>query len=406
MTGSVGTYTVAALNVSAAEQVPLAADRPSRIPQLDGLRGLAILLVLLSHYIGTADRTPLRPLLRHFLGVFGAGWIGVDLFFVLSGFLIGGILFDARSSTSYFRTFYMRRVFRILPVYYLWTLLYAVIVLSALTLWPGRTALRAADLREVPIQIFFLRDVVIGGMPPLALAWFMPTWSLAVEEQFYLVAPPLIRFMSPRKLVAILCLLIALLPVARFVLITRLGTLGLSLSYFTMPCRADSLAWGILLAIGWRSAAFRDFIMGRRASLQTLVAFLFAGVCALLPWFARPHALLGESIGLSLLGMFFTALVLLALSQPGGWVSSVMRWRALRGLGLVSYCIYVIHEAFNIYAHKFLLGSSPQVYNAKGVAVTLLAFGATLTLAALSWRYFEKPLIRRGHTYSYADAAP
>jgi peptidoglycan/LPS O-acetylase OafA/YrhL len=112
------------------------------------------------------------------------------------------------------------------------------------------------------------------------------------------------------------------------------------------------------------------------------------------------------AVGLSWLGMFFSALVLLVLSQTGGWVAAVMRWRVLRSLGTVSYCVYVIHTAFNVYTHKLLLGATPQIYNAQGVAVTLLALALTLGVAALSWRYYEKPLVRRGHNYSYEAAAP
>jgi peptidoglycan/LPS O-acetylase OafA/YrhL len=113
-------------------------DASPRIPELDGLRGLAILLVILCHHVGNPDHSPLGFLPHRFLLPFTAGWSGVDLFFVLSGFLIGGILLDARDSPNYFRMFYVRRVFRILPIYYLWTLLFEIIVVVGLTLFPGQ----------------------------------------------------------------------------------------------------------------------------------------------------------------------------------------------------------------------------------------------------------------------------
>jgi peptidoglycan/LPS O-acetylase OafA/YrhL len=109
-------------------------------------------------------------------------------------------------------------------------------------------------------------------------------------------------------------------------------------------------------------------------------------------------------VGLSWLGIFFSGLLLLVLSQTEGWVAGIMRWGALRSLGTVSYCVYVIHTAVNVYAHKLVLGATPQIYNVQGVAVTLLALGLTLGAAAVSWRYFEKPLIRRGHGYTYGEA--
>ena len=95
-----------------------------RIPELDGLRGIAILLVLLDHYIGTYYNTGFSPFWQRFFRAFSGGQVGVDLFFILSGFLIGGILLGSRNSTNYFHTFYLRRIHRILPVYYAWILLY------------------------------------------------------------------------------------------------------------------------------------------------------------------------------------------------------------------------------------------------------------------------------------------
>ena len=117
-----------------------------RIPELDGLRGMAIFLVFISHYLGGSGHVQLRPWLRHIFAATSIGWSGVDLFFVLSGFLIGGILIDARNSPHYFRAFYMRRVHRILPIYYLWILLYAVVVSTALLGGPNPFSASGRDL--------------------------------------------------------------------------------------------------------------------------------------------------------------------------------------------------------------------------------------------------------------------
>ncbi len=100
----------------------------NRVPELDGLRGLAILLVLICHYVGNATHAPLGFVLDHVFTVMSVGWSGVDLFFVLSGFLIGGILLESRDSPRFFQTFYIRRIHRILPIYYLWILLYIAVV--------------------------------------------------------------------------------------------------------------------------------------------------------------------------------------------------------------------------------------------------------------------------------------
>src|SRR6266481_2099118 len=102
--------------------------RQDRVPELDGLRGVAILLVLLFHYISLEGPTKTGSWSSFLQRIVIMGWSGVDLFFVLSGFLIGGILVDARNSPSYFKTFYARRFFRIIPIYYLWILTYVVLV--------------------------------------------------------------------------------------------------------------------------------------------------------------------------------------------------------------------------------------------------------------------------------------
>jgi peptidoglycan/LPS O-acetylase OafA/YrhL len=153
-----------------------------RIPELDGLRGFAILLVILCHYVGNPDNAPLGYFAHRFLLCFSVGWSGVDLFLVLSGFLIGGILLDARGSPHYFRAFYMRRVFRILPIYYLWTLLFAAAVITVLVFFPGYHGVSSHDLLRVPVQLLFLQNIFIG-MPPFTWTWFVVTWSLAIEER-------------------------------------------------------------------------------------------------------------------------------------------------------------------------------------------------------------------------------
>src|SRR5262249_22413000 len=138
----------------------------TRVPELDGLRGLAILLVILCHYVGNAEHSSLGVWPSRALAAFNIGWSGVDLFFVLSGFLIGGILLEERESANYFRAFYMRRMFRILPLYYGWTLLFGALVIGAVWLSPGRFPVSYRDLWQVPAHLLFLQNFWIG----------MPKW--------------------------------------------------------------------------------------------------------------------------------------------------------------------------------------------------------------------------------------
>jgi peptidoglycan/LPS O-acetylase OafA/YrhL len=135
------------------------------------------------------------------------------------------------------------------------------------------------------------------------------------------------------------------------------------------------------------------------------VLFLLFGVAVLLWWLARPAGTVTLTIGISWVALFYSALLLLVLSQVEGWPAAVMRWRLLGSLGAVYYCVYILHDAFNFIGHRLLLHATPQLYDIRGLVVSLLALTFTFTLAALSWRFFEKPLIRRGHGYSYTEGA-
>jgi peptidoglycan/LPS O-acetylase OafA/YrhL len=391
--------------VAAAAQKPVSSlpDLGGRIPELDGLRGLAILLVVIFHYIGGVEHAPLGFWIHRLLSALTVGWSGVDLFFILSGFLIGGILLDVRNCPHYFRPFYMRRVFRILPIYYLWTLIHAALIVGALWLLPGRFSAAPRDLLQVPIHLLFLQNMQFG-MPPFPWLWFAVTWSLAVEEQFYLLAPPLIRFLSSRSLFFVLVATICLAPLLRF-LVFQYWLPHTFAAMNLMPCRADALASGVLLAVAWRKDWFRAVLVKRRQLLQRALLVLLLGVGALLWWLAHPLNIVTVAIGFTWLAMFYSCLLLVVLSHTQGWVAAVMRWSVLRWLGAISYCVYVIHLTINMLAHRILLHAAPQVYNEAGLGVTLLAAVLTLAVATLSWRYFEKPLIRRGHTYLYEEAA-
>src|SRR5271170_207550 len=203
------------LPVGVEESTAQRPDSPGRIPELDGLRGLAILLVVICHYIADAEHSQLGFWWHHFLSALSVGWSGVDLFFVLSGFLIGGILLDSRNSPRYFRTFYLRRIYRILPIYYTWVALYAAIVAVGVYLLPGRMPVAARDLGVVPVYVLFLQNA-FSSPSVFQAQWLGVTWSLAVEEQFYLFAPPLVRMISTRRLAYALGTIVCAAPLLRY----------------------------------------------------------------------------------------------------------------------------------------------------------------------------------------------
>ena len=378
----------------------------SRIPELDGLRGAAIFMVVVFHYLeqqGNVARAGLTSILQRLVLM---GWSGVDLFFVLSGFLIGGILLDARNSPSYFRTFYTRRFFRIIPIYYLWILAYIVLagVASPMLRARSNSGLIMAPNASIYAYFLFLQNFMVVPFAGLAGAWFSHLWSLAVEEQFYLVSPLVVRLFSTRRLMILLICVIATAPLLRILL--RTGHTDPGLVSVLMPCRADSLAIGMLAAMFWRREQFRQWLSVHSTLLHAFLAALFAGVAALWKWSPQSQTWGMESIGFTWLAMFYVVILLLALVRRQGPIARLLaRMAWLRELGRVSYCVYIIHLAVNVICHSLLRRASPGTSDWRGAAVTLFAAVVTYGIAWCSWKFLEGPLVRIGHSSKYRPAA-
>src|SRR5712692_10605079 len=212
---------------------------------------MAILLVLIWHYVVVQQTT-----VGVFNRVFLLSWSGVDLFFVLSGFLIGGILMDHRQAANYFQVFYVRRICRIMPLYFLWIFLFVVFGIVV----PLRNeALSWLFAQPLPLWSYttFTQNIVMAraGLGP---NWLGITWSLAVEEQFYLALPLMIRAIPPRRLPLVLMTLIVAAPILRIILIARYGAQGYLPGYVLTPCRADALLLGVLCAYVMRHEELRS----------------------------------------------------------------------------------------------------------------------------------------------------
>jgi peptidoglycan/LPS O-acetylase OafA/YrhL len=378
-----------------------------RIPELDGVRGLAILLVLIEHYIRDAARIPLTRLESWALVPFRLAWSGVDLFFVLSGFLIGGILLDAKSAENFYVTFYGRRVFRIFPLYYLWLGIFLVVLTLANDFHTGpfvqTQVLRTLFNTDLPLwpYPFFAQNFAISLHGTTGAMWLGITWSLAVEEQFYLLLPLAIRNLSSKGILRLVCGAIAIAPVLRVVFL-RLST-GYLPSYTLLPCRADALGYGVLIAILVRSKQAWNWIASHRGHLYSAFFVLGIGVCLLtrLP-FASP---LFMGLGFSMLGAFYAALLLLVIVNPGPGERLLFRWRPLMRLGKVAYAVYIFHAGISFLVHGFILGREPIVDGWTSILVTMFSLATVLLLANTSWRLMEQPLIRHAHAkfrYSFS----
>ena len=373
-----------------------------RLPELDGLRGLAIFFVLVFHYISQEGDLPagtIGSFLQRFVIL---GWTGVDLFFVLSGFLIGGILMDVRSSPSYFKTFYIRRFFRIVPVYYVWIFLYVALILVA---GGFITRLSNSGIRP-PLEsgifsyFLFMQNLVPVTLFGLAGAWFGHLWSLAVEEQFYLVAPVVVRFCAERYLKWVLGIVIVCVPLIRMFLLNVAHYPASGITTLTIS-RSDALAIGMLAAALTRGESPILSVKPYRAVLYAFLAVLFLGVLALWKYSPQSGTLGMQSFGYTWIALFYVTILLLAIGNTSGLIARFCRMRWLRELGFVSYCVYIIHIVVNVVLHALVLHKAPRISTTKGAIVTVLAGLLSFAIAKMSLFVFEGPLQRRGHAFKY-----
>lgn len=343
----------------------------ARIAELDGIRAIAILAVLASHVVewgypydpSKLGSTPhwLIPAVRLSL----QGWLGVDLFFVLSGFLITGILLGTRTQASYFRNFYTRRALRILPVF--------LIALALMVAWyrsDGPYFLLALGFASDLAPLFRV-DAPVGATA---------LWSLAVEEQFYLLWPVLVLFLCRRRLALVAVAVVIAVPLARLATPEE--------SYFLPWLRCDGLALGALLAIWVR----RDDVSVHASIRLALGGAFLAGLLVVVDRWLLPSTRWG-ALRITEADLLFAGMILIAFTLRGSRLMAVLRSRPARFIAATSYCAYIIHgpifDAIGIAARTTAQQSSLGMVLRAGFGLPL-----TFALAALSWRYLESPILR------------
>ena len=332
-----------------------------KIPQLDAVRGVAILLVILHNQSSAFPSLYLDRL-------FANGWMGVDLFFVLSGFLITGSLVDTKDSADYFRNFYARRCLRIWPLYYSLIAFMFVIVPRL-----GPSDARTVFDKSSPwwSYLLFLQNVLVP-VPTSAAGPLAVTWSLAIEEQFYLVWPWVVRYRSPGEVRRLATFVICLSPALRLYLSSH----GVNL-YANAFCRLDGLMAGALLALIVRSDACLPSRFVRRAWITLAIA---------LPLAFATEAVHARWIVFSLSAMASASVVYLALCSPQGWFQRALTNRFLVYTGTISYGLYLLHKI------PFDLAKRAHVDRHPLLALPIL-LAACYALAALSWNLLERPFL-------------
>jgi peptidoglycan/LPS O-acetylase OafA/YrhL len=371
---------------------------PTHIPALDGLRGCAILAVLLLHFT-SALAAPAGAPARAIKQVFSLGWTGVDLFFVLSGFLITGILADARATPHRYRTFYVRRALRILPLYYGFVLL--LFIVPPLI---GARAYTTSFADQLPYWLYLQN---VWPMSSGALDFAAHLWSLAIEEQFYLVWPLVIFTLSRTAALRVCAFCLAGALAYRVVCVFTVD--DLRAVYFHTFGRIDGLALGGAIALIARGGGG----VARLRRMAPAVLAVSAAVLAAAPLHPsgfNPGGAYMVSVGYSALAFLFGAVLVLALD--GGWpmLSRLLSARALRFFGRYSYGLYVLHVPLVGLAR--LAGVSPDAFAGTGwelpglLAYVTLMFAASIVVALGSWNLYEKPFLRLKSRFAYHPPAP
>ena len=352
----------------------------SHVPALDGLRGIAILLVLV-HMFLIPQPEGVSPAMGSGIleTVSKSGWIGVQLFFVLSGYLITGALLDTQNARRYFLNFYVRRTLRIFPLYY-GILIAAFVIRPFFFVKP--LGLNETAHNQIWLWTYLYNWVHHAGREVQGFSHF---WSLAVEEQFYLIWPLVIWHMRAARVVRVCIALI----VTAFLIRVGLRFEGVNprAVYMFTVCRMDALAAGAAVAAWIRLPAAERVMRPSFGWLPVGVACLVAGL-VLLPFFDQ-NSMVMDSIGMTLLSVGFASAVYQA-GQVSVSAHPVLGWAPLRLAGRYSYGAYVFQLPLGIFvlshAVPYLPGAGAGLLP---VVYLVIAIVATFALAVLSYHAFE-----------------
>jgi peptidoglycan/LPS O-acetylase OafA/YrhL len=370
---------------------------------LDGLRGAAILSVLCFHLF-VDEGYSVSGLGKILLPIARMGWVGVEVFFVLSGFLITGILLRARSATNYYQVFYARRVLRIFPVYYLAVAL-VFLVLVPLGRHVGFFHLHPIGSFGPHEQLWYWVNLsnLRTAFFPLLIPILSPFWSLAIEEQFYLLWPAVVRTLRLQSLM-ILCLsgMVISAVLRNLPAIQHWNDVYSNLIYRFTPLHVDGLLFGAVLAMLLPR-------YGNHEGLRKPFVALFWCTALAVVFLARtpsPSSPAMTRIGYSILVLFAGSLLWLSVAQSGSTAARrIFSSKPLVRLGKYSYFIYVFHMPFFYYirilgGHLLRRYGEAHPYIAR-IQMGCITFALTYLAAAISWKIFEGPILGNKRYFEY-----
>jgi peptidoglycan/LPS O-acetylase OafA/YrhL len=361
---------------------------PGRIAELDGLRGIAILLVVSFHYINNQLVDSENRIGKYLAKATGFGWVGVDLFFVLSGFLIGSILIANKRKENYFKTFYIRRLVRIVPNYFL--LLICFYIIWHLSWFAKNYFLTIHN--DIPLWSYFamVHNFYMAHFNSLGNDALSVTWSIGIEEQFYLIFPFLVFFVKDRWLPWLLGALIILSILVRAQFDHWIPR------YVLLPARLDGLAMGFLIAYfnyHGHLSAYKDKLM----KWLPVVLVTDILICGFFYWKYDDLGVVKHT----LFSIVFSILIIIALIKPDGWYGSVLRNKALVWIGTISYSLYLFHYLILGIAHHINGQMNIGIHNPKDILISILAFICSILLSWAIYKKLEQPMVKLGKRFSY-----
>lgn len=360
-----------------------------RIQELDGLRGIAILLVISFHYLNNQLINNSLTLAKVISKITSFGWVGVDLFFVLSGFLIGTVLLKTHNSGNYFSTFYIRRVLRIVPNYYLLLVIFLIVV----SLPYFRTNYFLTGNNVIPAWSYFamVHNLFMAQLNNLGNDTISVTWSIGIEEQFYLIFPFLLFWIRKRWLPFMLALIIISAPIFRMQYDNWIPP------YVLLFCRMDALAFGILAAYFFDNG----FIYELSRKYKKLL-LLSLGLSILICLFLY---IIYNDLGIfrnSLLSIIFFIAIVFALSEQESWYRSLLRNQQLMWVGTISYSLYLFHYfILGVFHHIAGRRDGIGMYNLTDVLVSSGALICSFFFAWLVYQKLEAPMVSFGKKFTY-----
>lgn len=356
----------------------------TRIPALDGLRGLMTIFVVVSHYFGEV---------RHGPDGFKVGWIAVEMFFVLSGFLIGRLILEKKHHANFFAVFYVRRICRTFPVYFACV----TIVFGLLAAFSGATWIDAPTRFPLWAYLSFTQNGFMLATGSIGAHWLAPTWTLAVEEQFYLLVPA-VFFVVPRRWLLPVLTTIGLSSIA-FRFLVYAGGLPEMAALVLLPGLADVLVAGLIAAVLHKTPGIRWERYDRALRVASLLLLASAAIFKVAD---GRDGLLFPVFGSALIAAGCAAFIL-ALVR-GAPEARRLHSPFLRFFGTTSYSVYLTHLAVLGLLHGLILGTAPDVATLPQIAVTLAALPLCAGVAWAMTKIAEEPLTAYGRTWRWGQS--